>query len=349
MIGPPASPSCVKCGLPVAAGVSFCPNCGTQIGAPSFTGDPAETALPLGTLRTGNEPSTTIESAPTMGVTGAMTSLDSPSPGPRVNPGDGPFQAGQQVGPRYTILKLLGIGGMGAVYQAFDHELGVAVAIKVIRPGAQSDATAAKELELRFKRELVLARQVTHKYVVRIHDLGEINGIKYLTMPFVEGETLAQLIRASGPLPLERVITDCAAGRAGPRRRARERRRAPRPQARKHHDRAGGGGADPERRRRADHGLRHCAVGPARRHPNRRGLGDRHARIHGAGTGAGPEGRSARGSIRLRPDHLRHAGRPGPAVGPRQPDDRAAVADVGGAAGAAHHQCRRFPSRSTAS
>ena len=95
---------------------------------------------------------------------------------------------------------------MGAVYQAFDHELGVAVAIKVIRPAAQSDATAAKELELRFKRELVLARQVTHKYVVRIHDLGEIDGVKYLTMPFVQGETLAQILRRETTLPLDRVI-----------------------------------------------------------------------------------------------------------------------------------------------
>jgi serine/threonine protein kinase/tetratricopeptide (TPR) repeat protein len=144
--------------------------------------------------------------ASTIGPTGVVTSLDSPSPRPPVRAGDGPFQAGQQIGPRYTILKLLGTGGMGAVYQAFDHELGVAVAIKVIRPGAQSDATAAKELEVRFKRELVLARQVTHKYVVRIHDLGEIEGIKYLTMPFVEGETLAQLIRRAGPLPIDRVI-----------------------------------------------------------------------------------------------------------------------------------------------
>ena len=95
---------------------------------------------------------------------------------------------------------------MGAVYQAFDHELGVAVAIKVIRPAAQSDATAAKELELRFKRELVLARQVTHKYVVRIHDIGEIDGIKYLTMPYVQGETLAQALRRAGTLPLPRAI-----------------------------------------------------------------------------------------------------------------------------------------------
>jgi serine/threonine protein kinase/tetratricopeptide (TPR) repeat protein len=134
------------------------------------------------------------------------TSLANPSPRPPVRTGDGPFQPGQQINPRYTILKLLGIGGMGAVYQAFDHELGVAVAIKVIRPSAQSDATAAKELEQRFKRELVLARQVTHKYVVRIHDLGEIDGIKYLTMPFVDGETLSNVMRRAGPLPVPRVI-----------------------------------------------------------------------------------------------------------------------------------------------
>ena len=77
-----------------------------------------------------------VADAPTMSPTGMVTSLASPSPHPRVPSGDGPFQAGQQVGPRYTIIRLLGIGGMGAVYQAFDHELGVAVAIKVIRPGA---------------------------------------------------------------------------------------------------------------------------------------------------------------------------------------------------------------------
>ncbi len=144
--------------------------------------------------------------APTMSPTVIVTSLDSPSPRPPVRPGDGPFQAGQQVGPRYTIIRLLGTGGMGAVYQALDHELGVAVAIKVIRPAAQSDATAARDLELRFKRELVLARQVTHKYVVRIHDLGEIDGIKYLTMPFIEGETLAELLHREGRLPVARVI-----------------------------------------------------------------------------------------------------------------------------------------------
>lgn len=236
MIGRSTSPTCIKCGRLVPAGAGFCPNCGTQLGDVSFRpsdgGDPVTilpravepdvTRLPIAPpqapvarpgeaeAETGLGGSLPVADAPTMSPamspTGMVTSLDSPSPRPRVSAGDGPFQAGQQVGPRYTIIRLLGIGGMGAVYQAFDHELGVAVAIKVIRPGAQSDATAAQELEQRFKRELVLARQVTHKYVVRIHDLGEIDGIKYLTMPFVEGETLAQLLRKAGTLPLARTL-----------------------------------------------------------------------------------------------------------------------------------------------
>jgi|RhiMethySRZTD1v2_1073278.scaffolds.fasta_scaffold02704_2 serine/threonine protein kinase/tetratricopeptide (TPR) repeat protein len=117
----------------------------------------------------------------------------------------GPLTLGQTFG-RYHIIKLLGIGGMGAVYQAWDHELGVAVAVKVIRPDAIADPVAAQEVERRFKRELLLARQVTHKNVVRIHDLGEIDGIKYITMTYVEGEDLATKLKREGRLPVPRAL-----------------------------------------------------------------------------------------------------------------------------------------------
>jgi serine/threonine-protein kinase len=76
-------------------------------------------------------------------------------------------------------VQLLGLGGMGAVYKAWDAELGVLVALKVIRPEIAADPKAAAMLERRFKQELLLARQVTHKNVVRIHELGEIDGIKF--------------------------------------------------------------------------------------------------------------------------------------------------------------------------
>src|ERR1044072_7838267 len=119
----------------------------------------------------------------------------------------GPLSAGQAFGPRYHIIRALGAGGMGVVYQAWDDELGVAVALKVIRPEVLLDPGSAGEVERRFKRELVLARQVTHKHVVRIHDLGELDGIKYLTMPFVEGENLADVLKQQGRIPVPQPIS----------------------------------------------------------------------------------------------------------------------------------------------
>ena len=117
-----------------------------------------------------------------------------------------PLEPGQAFGSRYHIIRLLGVGGMGAVYQAWDAELGVAVAIKVIRPDVMADARTAAEVERRFKRELLLARQVTHKNVVRIFDLGTIGGIKYITMSYVEGVDLATLIRREGRQPIRDVL-----------------------------------------------------------------------------------------------------------------------------------------------
>src|SRR5262245_47218607 len=97
------------------------------------------------------------------------------------------LEAGAPFGSRYRILRQLGVGGMGIVYQAWDAELGVAVALKIVRLQADADPAVAREIERRFKRELLLARQVTHKHVVRIHDLGEIDGTKYITMPYIKG------------------------------------------------------------------------------------------------------------------------------------------------------------------
>ena len=113
-------------------------------------------------------------------------------------------EPGEAFGPRYHIIRELGVGGMGAVYQAWDEELGVAVALKLIRP--DTDPAVARDMELRFKRELLLARQVTHKNVVRIHDLGELNGIKYITMPYVEGSDLAHVLEAKEKLSVPETL-----------------------------------------------------------------------------------------------------------------------------------------------
>jgi len=121
-------------------------------------------------------------------------------------PEKGPLTPGQPFAGRYHIVRLLGLGGMGAVYQAWDDALAVVVALKVIRPEIAGDPEAAQAVERRFKQELLLARQVTHKNVVRIHDLGEVDGIKYITMPYINGEDLASILERDGPLPVPRVL-----------------------------------------------------------------------------------------------------------------------------------------------
>ena len=121
-------------------------------------------------------------------------------------PEEGPLAPGHAFGSRYHIVSVIGVGGMGAVYRAWDKELGVLVALKVIRPEVAADPEAARALERRFKQELLLARQVTHRNVVRIHDLGEVHGIKYITMPFIEGEDLSSVLKREGSLAVSRIM-----------------------------------------------------------------------------------------------------------------------------------------------
>jgi tetratricopeptide (TPR) repeat protein len=109
---------------------------------------------------------------------------------------------GSDFGPRYRIEALLGQGGMGRVYKAYDKELNRTVAIKVVRQGVMGEVDALN----RFKQELVLASKISHKNILRIHDLGEVDGMKFITMAYVEGQDLHQIIKANPKLPLERVL-----------------------------------------------------------------------------------------------------------------------------------------------
>lgn len=110
---------------------------------------------------------------------------------------------GFEIGHRYRVVKLLGRGGMGAVYKVRDLELDRDVALKLIRPEIAEDPAVLE----RFKREIQLSSRVTHRNVLRVYDLGENDGIRYLTMQYVEGENLESVLKREGRLPLPRLLS----------------------------------------------------------------------------------------------------------------------------------------------
>ena len=106
------------------------------------------------------------------------------------------LEPGDVLASRYEIVERLGEGGMGVVYSARDRELDRLVAVKVIRPElAQQPST----LEL-FKRELILTRQITHRNVIRIFDLGQSGGLKFITMEHIDGHDLKAHVAEKGRL-----------------------------------------------------------------------------------------------------------------------------------------------------
>jgi CheY-like chemotaxis protein/tRNA A-37 threonylcarbamoyl transferase component Bud32 len=112
---------------------------------------------------------------------------------------DDRLHEGEAFAGRYTIESVLGRGGMGTVYKARDSELGDVVAIKTLRPELVRDNDSRE----RFKDEIRLTRRITHRNVVRTHDFGESDGIWYITMEYVEGLTVRELLDARGRLEVQ--------------------------------------------------------------------------------------------------------------------------------------------------
>jgi eukaryotic-like serine/threonine-protein kinase len=164
-----ASMNCPTCNEKLISADSVCKRCGTRVDTPS--------------------PTMTIRQIPDRTVT---VPLGCPEPA------ESQFEEGSIIGNRYKVLSRIGEGGMGTVYKVLDVTLDKIVALKTIHPDMAHNARA---LEM-FKKELILARQVTHKNVCRLFDLGQDNDVCFLTMEFLEGKTLRSLIRADGkPAP----------------------------------------------------------------------------------------------------------------------------------------------------
>ena len=171
---PAGTTRCIKCGTPIEVATLFEPLEGATVFAP--VEDSAPPASPEGAI---------IEGQSAAWSQAAETAAEA-TPGTQGTIGPGAVLAN-----RYEILKELGEGGMGAVYKARDRELDRMVALKVIRPELARHA----EILQRFKRELILARQITHRNVIRIFDLGVTGNTKFITMEYVEGQDLKSLLR----------------------------------------------------------------------------------------------------------------------------------------------------------
>jgi serine/threonine-protein kinase len=192
---------CVSCGASNAENLRVCGQCGkgllgrgqTQTVAMS---DPAGATVPAAASRKQFE--TGVMTPPPEGSQFATQGISPHSS----SASQSSVQPGSSFGLRYRVESLLGQGGMGAVYKAFDTELGRTVALKLVRP----ELAASLETMQRFKQELLLASKISHKNILRIHDLGDSDGTKFISMAFVDGSNLAGVIERDGPLPLDRAL-----------------------------------------------------------------------------------------------------------------------------------------------
>jgi eukaryotic-like serine/threonine-protein kinase len=159
----------------------------------------AATMIEPGPAKSGtpHEAVTAVESFPVRSQGAAVSPAKPPSSWSAIL-----LQPGTVLANRYEIIEILGEGGMGAVYKSRDQELERTIALKVIRPELANNA----EILQRFKQELILARQITDRNIIRIFDLGEAEGIRFITMEYVEGESLYHMLRERGKLPVDEVV-----------------------------------------------------------------------------------------------------------------------------------------------
>lgn len=127
----------------------------------------------------------------------SMASRERSVPEQGLRPADVPLQEVLPLGPRYELLGLLGSGGMGQVWKARDRETHEMVAIKVLKPEVTLEPGALE----RFKNELRLARRITHKNVCRIYEFNRVGNTAYISMEYIEGQSLRSALRRAGALP----------------------------------------------------------------------------------------------------------------------------------------------------
>ncbi len=157
---------CPKCQKPIPEGAAACPACHDD------------------------NPTVAIDLNQKVPAAVHRSAAASPAPVPSVT-----LTPGTVLVDRFEIVQLLGEGGMGSVYKAIDREFDRPVALKTIR----ADLVSNPNILNRFKQELLLARQVSHKNIVRLYDIFAAEGVKFITMEFVEGEDLKTILKRGKP------------------------------------------------------------------------------------------------------------------------------------------------------
>src|SRR5262245_10953564 len=206
---------CPQCGedvrLDEAAGEICCPRCGAAIPRGDAESAPERTLLvPAGKTGADTDPGPvetqrTVElgTRPAQSTGGPAQSAGYPAPGtfgPELYDFLSPPQEADELGRMgpYRILRVLGAGGMGVVYEAEEPALERRVALKVLLPALAASASARQ----RFLREARAAAKVEHERIVPIFQVGEERGLPYLAMPLLKGESLETRIRREGRLPM---------------------------------------------------------------------------------------------------------------------------------------------------
>ncbi|HEY7112554.1 MAG TPA: protein kinase, partial [Thermoanaerobaculia bacterium] len=176
---------CPDCHTPNPEGVALCLQCSGDLSHP---GEKTVASTP--------------DAMPTMAAPRSLKDLEQARPGQALSSPSLSLPPGFEIGRRYRVRHLLGRGGMGTVYQVDDIDLSREVALKLIRNDIAENAMVLE----RFKREIQLSSKVTHRNVLRVYDLGETDGVQYLTMQFIAGGDLASLLKRERHLPMERVL-----------------------------------------------------------------------------------------------------------------------------------------------
>jgi hypothetical protein len=187
---------CGSCGAQVSPTGRFCISCGKPLDpdtSATLLGDEAsvegETILPAASTPRKQPSSPSAPRTPRPASAGSPLTSSDPI-------GGGRFTPGQIIAERYRVVALAGRGGMGEVYRAEDLKLTQVVAIKFLPEVLSQDASALA----RFHSEVRTARQVSHPNVCRVFDIGEADGVLFLTMEYVDGEDLASVVRRIGRL-----------------------------------------------------------------------------------------------------------------------------------------------------